>query len=108
MKGGILALGVVLGGVFVSGQRYQGPASPGSQPPSVSFQNIASTAGLDFVHTNGASPEKHLAEIMGSGGLFFDYDNDGWIDVFLVDGGSLADPQVGGGGGPPRVCGWTH
>ena len=28
---------------------------------------------------------------MGSGGLFFDYDNDGWIDIFLVDGGSLAD-----------------
>jgi enediyne biosynthesis protein E4 len=96
MKGGILALGLVLGGVFVSGQRDQGPASPGSQPPSVSFQNIASTAGLDFVHTNGGSPEKHLAEIMGSGGLFLDYDNDGWIDVFLVDGGSLADPQVAG------------
>ena len=31
---------------------------------------------------------------MGSGGLFFDYDNDGWIDIFLVDGGSLADPAV--------------
>jgi hypothetical protein len=31
---------------------------------------------------------------MGSGGLFLDYDNDGWIDVFLVDGGSLADRQV--------------
>jgi enediyne biosynthesis protein E4 len=31
---------------------------------------------------------------MGSGGLFFDFDNDGWIDIFLVDGGSLADPAV--------------
>jgi hypothetical protein len=31
---------------------------------------------------------------MGSGGLFFDYDNDGWMDIFLVDGGSLADPAV--------------
>ena len=31
---------------------------------------------------------------MGSGGLFFDYDGDGWIDVFLVDGGSLADAAV--------------
>jgi hypothetical protein len=60
------------------------------------FQNIATTAGLDFIHTNGASPDKHLAEIMGSGGLFFDYDNDGWIDVFVVDGGSLADRQVAG------------
>jgi hypothetical protein len=34
----------------------------------------------------GSSPE-----IVGSGGLFFDFDNDGWLDVFLVDGGSLAD-----------------
>jgi hypothetical protein len=31
---------------------------------------------------------------MGSGGLFFDYDGDGWIDVFLVDGGSIADPAI--------------
>src|SRR5262245_9280017 len=31
---------------------------------------------------------------MGSGGLFFDYDGDGWIDVFLVDGGSIADQST--------------
>ena len=55
---------------------------------------VGRAAGLDFRHVNGASPEKHLVETMGSGGLFFDYDNDGWIDVFLVDGGSLADPAV--------------
>ena len=47
-----------------------------------------------FHHVNGASPDKHLVETMGSGGLFFDYDNDGWLDIFLVDGGSLADPAV--------------
>ena len=50
--------------------------------------------GVDFHHVNGASPEKYLPETMGSGGLFFDYDNDGWLDIFLVDGGSLADPAV--------------
>ena len=31
---------------------------------------------------------------MGSGGLFFDYNEDGWIDAFIVDGGSLVDPKV--------------
>ena len=31
---------------------------------------------------------------MGSGGVFFDYDGDGWIDIFLVDGGSIADAAV--------------
>ena len=35
-----------------------------------------------------------MVETMGSGGLFFDYDNDGWLDIFLVDGGSLEDRQA--------------
>ena len=58
------------------------------------FVDIARQAGITFHHTNGASPDKHLPETMGSGGLFFDYDGDGFIDVFLVDGGSIADPAV--------------
>src|SRR5206468_7140834 len=41
-----------------------------------------------------ASDHKFFPEIMGSGGLFLDFDNDGWLDVFLVDGGSIADPAV--------------
>jgi len=64
-----------------------------SQKP-VGFTDITRSAGVQFRQINGASPEKHLAETIGSGGLFFDYDGDGWIDIFLVDGGSLADPAV--------------
>jgi len=60
----------------------------------VVFRNIAAAAGLGVTHVNGASPDKYFAEIMGSGGLFFDFDADGWIDVFIVDGGSIADPRV--------------
>ena len=60
----------------------------------VIFRDSAAAAGLGFTHVNGASPEKYFAEIMGSGGLFFDFDDDGWIDIFLVDGGSIADPRV--------------
>ena len=60
----------------------------------VVFRDVSRTSGVQFTHVNGASPEKRFAEIMGSGGLFFDFDNDGWIDIFLVDGGSKADPQV--------------
>ena len=58
------------------------------------FRDVAKSAGLDFTHINGASNEKFFPEIIGSGGLFLDFDNDGWQDVFLVDGGSLADPAV--------------
>jgi enediyne biosynthesis protein E4 len=65
-----------------------------ADPPLPQFVNIAHDAGVAFRHTNGASADKHLVETMGSGGLFFDYDRDGWIDIFLVDGGSIADPAV--------------
>ncbi len=58
-------------------------------PASVQFVNASTQSGIDFQHVNGASPDRHLYEIMSGGGLFFDYDNDGWLDVFLVDGGSL-------------------
>ena len=61
---------------------------------SVRFTDVTRESGLSFRHVNGASPDKHLVETMGSGGLFFDFDNDGWVDIFLVDGGSLADPRV--------------
>jgi hypothetical protein len=58
------------------------------------FVDVAGQAGVTFRHVNGASADKHLVETMGSGGLFFDYDGDGWIDIFIVDGGSLADASV--------------
>jgi hypothetical protein len=73
----------------VARQRAQSPAS--STPI---FRDVARQAGLDFIHVNGASDEKFLPEIIGAGGLFLDFDNDGWLDVFLVDGGSFADPAV--------------
>src|SRR5262245_55044933 len=63
-------------------------------PALPTFRDGASQAGLDFTNINGASDEKFFPEIIGSGGLFLDFDNDGWIDVFLVDGGSYADPAV--------------
>jgi hypothetical protein len=63
---------------------------------SVHFTLATTDAGLQFHHVNGASPDKYMVETMGSGGLFFDYDRDGWIDIFLVDGGSLADRKAAG------------
>ena len=73
------------------------PPSQRSQGAAVRlpmFRDVARAVGLDFVHVNGASEHRFLPEIMGPGGLFFDFDNDGWLDVFLVDGGSVADVTV--------------
>ena len=80
---------------IAAAQRH--PSSPPDAVPPVRFTDIAREAGIDFQHVNGSSPDKHLPETMGSGGLFFDYDNDGWLDVFLVDGGSIADRTVAQG-----------
>jgi hypothetical protein len=53
------------------------------------FEEIpASASGITWVHENAMSPGRHLPETMGPGVAFFDYDNDGWMDVFLVNSGS--------------------
>ncbi|MEO8255730.1 MAG: CRTAC1 family protein [Acidobacteriota bacterium] len=84
-----IAAVIVAGGGDVRGQRREGPEDAATQ-----FTDISRSARIDFRHINGSSPDKHLVETIGSGGLFFDYDNDGWIDIFLVDGGALADPSI--------------
>ncbi len=53
------------------------------------FVDGAPDAGLRFTHVNGASGEFYMPELLGAGGALFDYDNDGDLDVFLVQGGPL-------------------
>ena len=53
------------------------------------FTDQTQQAGIHFKHTNGASEEKYLPETMGAGGLFFDYNNDGHLDIYLVNSGTL-------------------
>jgi hypothetical protein len=61
---------------------------------SVRFDNVAASIGVTFKHENGASPDKLLPETMAAGAVIFDYNNDGWPDLFFVNGGSLVDMQV--------------
>src|SRR5688572_3980726 len=60
----------------------------------VRFNNVAASIGVTFKHENGASPDKPLPETMSGGAVIFDYNNDGWPDLFLVNGGSFVDNQV--------------
>ncbi len=49
------------------------------------FTDVTDMTGIHFTHTNGAAGEFHLPETLGAGGAFLDYDNDGYLDLYLVN-----------------------
>ena len=60
---------------------------------SVVFRDVAVESGLKFQHFTGATGDLFMPEIMGSGCVLFDYDNDGDLDVFLIQGTLLDDKK---------------
>jgi hypothetical protein len=74
------------------------PASPAATPEqpqpaeaeaAYPFREIAATAGLGFTHFNGATGEYYQPEIFGPGLALLDYDSDGDLDLYLLQGGML-------------------
>jgi enediyne biosynthesis protein E4 len=56
--------------------------------PLYPFEEVpASASHITWVHTAGKSPQKYLPETTGAGCAFLDYDNDGWMDIYLVNSG---------------------
>src|ERR1700694_5130303 len=102
-----LALLVALFGLLVSRAIAQksptsvaGQASP-AQPAASSqgaakFTDEAPALGLNFVYVASRTSRKYLIETMGSGVVLFDYDNDGRLDIFVVNGAPLSDPTPKG------------
>jgi enediyne biosynthesis protein E4 len=60
------------------------------------FADITAASGLRFQHVASHTSKKYLPETMGSGVALFDYDNDGRLDIFLVNGAPLTDPTPKG------------
>lgn len=71
--------------------RPEPPLSTSTRIPRIQFQDIAAKAGLTARHVTGGDFDKqYILETTGSGVAFIDYDNDGWPDIFTVNGTTLA------------------
>jgi hypothetical protein len=87
----LAGVGPLLGGLLRSRAAFENPAVPAATPSiGVNFLNIARESGLDSrTIYGGEHKNKYLLETTGCGVAFYDYDNDGWLDIFLVNGWRL-------------------
>jgi enediyne biosynthesis protein E4 len=70
-----------------------GLALPAPLSAAPSLFHVKRSSGLDFHQVNSPTPQKYLIETMGGGVALFDYNNDGLLDIFLVNSGRLSNPM---------------
>jgi enediyne biosynthesis protein E4 len=87
-------LPLVLGGFAASGQSTPPPST--ASYASVKFVDVTAASGVKFQYKASHTSRKYLLETMGPGVALFDYDNDGRLDIFLVNGTPLSDPTAKG------------
>jgi hypothetical protein len=78
--------------------RASGPSSRAeklSSTSKISFTDITRAAGIDFHLTCGGAGKRYIMESMCGGVAVLDYDNDGWMDIFLVNGSTPEDLKAG-------------
>ncbi len=79
------------------------PAESGATPL---FRDVAATAGVHFTQSNGATGKFYYVEETGAGCACFDYDNDGFLDLVLVQSGTI--PRAPGETSPANHCALYH
>ena len=86
----------ILGLALITGQVSPSPASSvpvPTVPSSIKFEDIATKAGLQFVTRNSPSANKNQIETMVAGVALLDYDGDGYLDIYLVNGAAIPSLQ---------------
>jgi enediyne biosynthesis protein E4 len=66
-------------------------------PPTARFIDVAGDLGLDKAHTGGGPQKQYIVEAKGGGAAVLDFDDDGDLDIYWVNGASLDNPLQGGG-----------
>lgn len=76
---------------FLTGCHPPTPPAPAQNAPAKTalFTDVATTAEVKFVHTTGASGKFYYAESTPAGCAFVDYDNDGYLDIILIQSGPV-------------------
>jgi hypothetical protein len=85
---------VAVAGLPVRAASAQGVARAATPP--VKFADVTAAAGISFKHEGSPTSKKYLPETMGSGVAVFDYDGDGRLDIFFVNGARIDDPMPNG------------
>jgi hypothetical protein len=90
LKYTVIALSlIILLAISSAGNLYASQQSAAGQRAVVTFEEVsAQTSGITWVHNNAHTPERFLPETVGAGAAFFDYDNDGWMDIYFVNSGA--------------------
>lgn len=101
--GWLVIVGTGLWGMGCRGHSGQQALSLAQEALPVVFTDATQEAGIHFLHNNGANGEKWLPETMGSGCVFFDFNNDGWPDLYLVNGRDWTEEELRRGGTKRRV-----
>ncbi|HZN12610.1 MAG TPA: hypothetical protein VFC61_13090, partial [Blastocatellia bacterium] len=66
------------------------PAASPHAAPGVTFTDVTKAAGLSgFRFVSGTAAKDYIIEAPGAGCAFVDYDGDGWLDIYLINGASL-------------------
>ena len=86
-RGILKAMGWAALGLLLEKTRPPGPAPHGAESTFPFEEVLPAASEISWTHTGGESPDMYLPETVGAGCAFLDYNNDGWMDIYLVNSG---------------------